>query len=119
MSRHLNAAFPNAGSAPFGGLNVILLGDFHQLDPITDRALYLEDHKVRSETKLSADHMAGHALYRQFEHTVLLSQQVRVKDPVWVDFLRAIREGRCSDNHIRMLESLVLSVCVILHCDRV
>lgn len=110
LCRHLNVAIPSSGVVSFGNINIILIGDFHQLDPIGDRALYLEDHEVRAESQLSAEHKAGHVLYTLFSLTVVLQEQVRVTDPIWLDFLRAIRYGKVTRDHITMLETIVLSV---------
>lgn len=95
---------------PFAGINVILIGDFHQLDPIGSRALYLRDTEVGNEAWLSEENRSGHVLYTQFRHTVLLTQQVRVTDPGWLGFLRNIRKGTVSDADVEMLSGMVVSV---------
>ena len=74
---------------PFGGLNVILVGDFHQFPPVVasagTSALYIPSHA----SKVSALVMLGRKLYEQFDVVVRLTIQVRVTDSVWVDLRRA------------------------------
>ena len=50
---------------PFGGISVILLGDFGQLAPMGDRALY-----VSGNGSIISDH--GHSLCRLFNTVVIL-----------------------------------------------
>ena len=50
---------------PFGGISMILLGDFGQLPPVSDRALYVSGNGL-----IISDH--GHSLYRLFNTVVIL-----------------------------------------------
>ena len=93
---------------PFRGLNVILVGDFHQFLPVTMKpsaALYLPCNLDKDTDK----DMLGRKLYKQFDVVVRLKTQVRVTDPEWLDLLQHVCHGNCQENHITMLRQLVLT----------
>lgn len=76
----------------FGGTNVILCGDMHQFPPVAGgkrSALY-----TPTETWDSNEDKVGSMLYKEFSTVVLLTEQMRVKDEVWMDFLRDMRKGK-------------------------
>lgn len=94
---------------PFGGINVILLGDLHQFPPVAKNgALY----------RLGSPHekgSLGRHLFERFTTVVTLKQQMRVQDQVWIDMLDRLRTGGCTDQDVRMLDSMVLAHPA---CDR-
>ena len=69
----------------FGGINVILCGDLHQFPPVASQgdALFYPP-----RPKDSQDSQLGWEIYQQFKTVVALTQQYRVADPEWNDFLR-------------------------------
>lgn len=90
----------------FGGTNVILCGDMHQFPPVAggkQSALYMP-----TETWDSNEDKVGSMLYKEFSTVVLLTEQMRVKDEVWMDFLRDMQKGTVQDDQISMLKGLVL-----------
>ena len=92
----------------FGGINVIICGDFHQFPPVaapTYEALYYP----ANIQKDSADALLGRAIYEEFVTVVILKEQIRCVDPVWLDFLQHLRDGRVQEHHIKLLEGLVLN----------
>lgn len=48
-------------------------------------------------------------LFEMFRTVFLLKEQVRVVDPVWLDFLRHLRQGTVREEDVRMLKGLVLT----------
>jgi len=93
---------------PFGGLNVILVGNFHQFPPVAAKPtapLYYPSNPEKD----TDNEMVGRKLYEQFEVVVRLKTQVWVTDPHWLDVLQHIWHGNCSDEHITTLRELVLS----------
>ncbi len=68
----------------FGGVNVILSSDMHQFPPVAGgerAALY-----TPCMPSDSVSNHVGHALYKDFETIVLLKEQMRVNDEVWMGF---------------------------------
>ena len=111
LSRIISSAKATGDSvgqaASFGGINVILCGDFHQFPPVAsppNEALYFPAIPQRD----SVDALIGRTIYEEFELVVLLKEQIRCTDPVWLDFLQHLRYGRVQEQHIHMLRRLVL-----------
>jgi hypothetical protein len=98
------ASAQDASSKIFGGMNVIICGDFHQFPPVaggSGSALYYRSGKTD-------EHAAGRMIYEAFSTVVILGEQVRVKDAVWMEFLRRLRVGEVGVEDIKMLEALVI-----------
>ena len=64
IDKHLRAARPQKQDQIFGGLSIILLGDWKQLAPIGDKSLYSR----------SATSAAGFNLYREFKDTIFFNR---------------------------------------------
>jgi len=93
---------------PFGGLNVILIGDFHQFPPVAAKptaSLYCPC----DAEKDSDNDMLGRKLYEQFDQVVRLKTQVCVTDSEWLGLLQHVRHGNCTEAHLSMLRKLVLT----------
>ena len=93
----------------WGGLNVIMCGDFHQFPPVAvGRSEYLFN-RVKGEEGANCPKMIGQEIYEGFNIVVILRQQKRVKDERWLQFLRRLRKGEVNHDDITMLRTLVLS----------
>ena len=71
-------------SGSFGGISVILCGDFHQFPPVatsTKQSLYHRSSPTDKHLML-----VGCALYEEFTTVVILREQMRIKDPIWHEF---------------------------------
>jgi hypothetical protein len=113
QSRNLSAAKATAGTSqdnlPFGGLNVVIFGDFNQIRLIGARSLHL--HKEKRKLDQTPDAILGRQLYTEFKHAVRLTQQFRCTDMVWQDTLQAVRGSVPFENkHVDLLRSLILPV---------
>lgn len=77
-------------AAPFGGLQVVLVGDFFQLPPVTqgERAQFAFDAVAWTEAKLTVCY---------------LTEQHRQEDAAFLGVLSALRMNELNDDHIALL----------------
>jgi len=83
------------GSLPFGGLQVILVGDFFQLPPVSKG----------EEARFAFESSAWESLSPV---VCYLTEQYRQEDPELLDILSAIRREEVSDTHRERLASRLL-----------
>ncbi|CAF4178953.1 unnamed protein product, partial [Adineta steineri] len=108
-------------SVPFGGINIVLFGDFIQYSPVLDKALFT-DVFVEVESSLTSsvsekqqpfsEHQiqcqVGRALFLQFDVVVKLTIQMRVEDKDYSDALDRMRLGECKLQDYDLFRSLVV-----------
>ena len=95
---------------PFGGINVLICGDFHQFPPVASKrmaALYYPNDPTN--VKETVEDQLGRGIYESFHTVVILHEQVRIEDPTWRTFLTHLRNGDVDGTDIDMLRSLVLT----------
>ena len=107
-------ALRNDGT-PFGGINMIVAGDFAQLPPTTGTPLY--SHTVARVIHRTASHenqmrSIGKALWHQFTTVVILRQNMRQKTQTPEDAklrtaLENLRYKSCTGEDIELLQSRV------------
>ncbi|CAF4848164.1 unnamed protein product, partial [Rotaria magnacalcarata] len=101
-------------SIPFGGVNMIFLGDFVQYPPVLDRPLYLNllspndnvddtlDFRKQNAKRLNVSERdiqckVGRALWLQVYKVFFLTEQMRNKDPVFMAMQSRLRIGQCNN----------------------
>ena len=99
VDKRLRQAFPHRSDQQLGGCSCLLFGDFGQLPPVMDLALYT----TASRTALSD---LGSSAYQLFDHAVVLNQVMRQsgEDPSQVMFrqmLLRLRDGQVTEDDWR------------------
>jgi hypothetical protein len=112
LSRHITIAKVESNSSvsdlPFGGVNILLCGDFHQFPPVAtspNNALY-------HLTRIGLDPpniLLGCKIYEKFQTVVILKHQVCTSNPVWQKFLNTLHQGHIQEEDIAMLKGLILT----------
>ena len=84
----LRQAFPQRSAEFFGGLSVLLVGDFFQLPPVRQKPLY------SASTSLSLLERKGQAAYQLFDRTIFLTTVERQAGDEQARFRQALQELR-------------------------
>ncbi|KAI0717167.1 hypothetical protein C8Q76DRAFT_587754, partial [Earliella scabrosa] len=97
----------------FGGLSIILAGDFAQLPPVSETRLYawVRTGSNRAGTEHGQQVVMGKLLWLSFNTVVILDKVMRQHGPEnhrFVDLLSRLREGRCTDEDFQLLQTRLL-----------
>ena len=102
LEKRLRELRPEHAHKDFGGLHVLLMGDFRQTDPVRARSLF-DKTPIQRKRKDKADIKEGQRLYDSFSSVIDLKTNYRIKnakdDPEAAAFLRRqLRwgDGECS-----------------------
>ncbi|EAU83557.2 ATP-dependent DNA helicase PIF1 [Coprinopsis cinerea okayama7 len=102
---HSSTATTNS-TLPFGGLHVVLFGDFHQFPPVATEGNALYCDRPNTDNEKSA---LGRELFLQFNTVVILREQRRSRDIGWTEILNRLRVGECTDHDIDELKKITLT----------
>lgn len=112
--------------APFAGINMIFSGDFQQLPPVQDTALYMPskinqvDNKTTEPTREKKSRRGPHLdsavaktigreLWQSVQKVVELKQPMRqIADPTYASILSNIRKGYLPENQRQILRTRIL-----------
>lgn len=103
IDRRLREIFPERQDEFFGGISVIMIGDFFQLPPVLQKPLYADPGSSFSEDELN-----GLIAYRSFDRSVFLSTIQRQAGDDQAAFRQALlelRECRVSEESWALLSS--------------
>ena len=93
IDRRLKQARPAARDQPFGGISIMIAGDFRQLPPVGDSPLFLRD-----EDANTSEEAAGGILYTKFdENTFILTEQMRQRDPTFIEEMDSLGNNTFND----------------------
>lgn len=91
--------------APFGGLQVVLSGDFFQLPPISRKSNYEQDAKLLADDE-AAKFVYHSQIWQELNLVICyLSEQYRQGDEAYLEILNAIRAGQVSSSMIALLKT--------------
>jgi ATP-dependent DNA helicase PIF1 len=85
---------------PFGGVQIILSGDFYQLPPVFNRN---EELYGKQDNRLLFQSQIFNSIFNK-ENTIILKTVWRQKDPVFTGILDRIRNGKYTEDDIRDLK---------------
>ena len=110
ISKALSRGKLVGSTIPFGGVDIIFLGDFIQFRPVKDTPLYSSWSKLKKmKNSLSAIQMhLGAHFWSQLNNIILLTEQMRCTDTVYLELLNRLREGKCTESDITLLNGRVV-----------
>lgn len=99
-----------SSESAFGGMSVILAGDFAQLPPVSETRLYAWVNTTQgASTSSGQDVVMGKLLWLSFNVVVILREVMRQKgDQAFIDLLSRLREGKCTHDDYVALSQRVL-----------
>lgn len=113
---------------PFGGINMIFLGDFVQYPPVLDRPLFSnllsctdtleqtvntteQTEKRRSVSERDIQCKVGRALWLQVNTVFFLTEQMRNKDPLFMAMQSRLRVGQC--NNVSLMKLIFIHLLIL------
>lgn len=86
---------------PFGGLQVLFIGDLYQLPPVVKQHEWAIMQNYYKSPFFFHAHVIQDAQPVQLELTKIYRQN----DPIFIDLLNSIRKNSCSQDHLKLLNS--------------
>lgn len=101
-AKHINS------DVPFGGINVILFGDYLQYSPVLDRPLYQTSMLTQQYTERQIDMQCAQKIISQINCVVELNQQMRTEDLRYLELLNRLRDGQSTFEDYQLLCTRVI-----------
>ena len=100
VDQRLKQAFPNKSNLPFGGISLVLMGDFSQLPPVMEKALFDPvQARVESETR-------GKMLYLLFDKVITLTESKRqLGNEAFKALLDKVADGKLQNEDMKAIKS--------------
>lgn len=99
LETRFREAFPQRANQVFGGVSIVMFGDFEQLRPVGDQPLYAQSPK-------SALQRRGSLAYGAFDSATVLSRVIRQDgDDAFRELLMRVRDGKTTPEDYSLLES--------------
>ena len=106
MSKTLTKATGANPAYAFGNVDMIFFGDFYQFAPVKDTPLY--DAWKENREPGAAKKEAILNVWKNLSHVVFLDEQMRVQDSSYLNLLNRLREGKCTQSDVEMLNKRVI-----------
>ncbi|GHT43877.1 hypothetical protein AGMMS49921_12820 [Endomicrobiia bacterium] len=90
---------------PFGGVQMVFIGDLKQLPPVVKK----EEYHIFKSVYKSPYFLSAHSLNECMLHTIELKKIYRQQDSNFVELLAAVRNGTASNNDLYRLNKKVSS----------
>jgi hypothetical protein len=88
---------------PFGGVQVLFIGDLHQLQPVTKE----DDWQILKKYYSSNFFFDSHVLRENIPVMIELSTIFRQKDKNFIDILNGLRDNKLTPDHVQILNGRI------------
>ncbi|KAK6997322.1 PIF1-like helicase-domain-containing protein [Favolaschia claudopus] len=104
--------FIKGDSRPFGGVIIVFSGDFYQLPPVQQTALYTPVvTEFRSKKSNERQYMArlGRLAWKQVDTVIELTEQNRMRDDLqYAEAVLRLRKRQCNDDDVALFNSRMM-----------
>lgn len=92
---------------PFGGIHILLCGDFFQIPPVASDPVYLDPSQAH-KTRHLLDFI-GYQKWRSAQDVVILKESMRQsKDPVYAGVMQRFRNGQATSLDMELINGRVV-----------